>query len=439
MRFINIKNIFALYLTVSCLSVYSQQKDYDKELIDLVYADQMIDAVRYYTQYQDSIHHPFTIDSYHIMEAFHLNHLEDAIEILPSFLNKYYGNPVRDDHLPYFINSSLKSGDYEKALRIQEIIELFLTEKSISEQIREYIVKQGEWIRKWVYILCRMEIMNESEQDVHIPLQSGSCIAFSAQYNQVSLKTFFDTGNGAAFFVNKKNAEKIGIKMTEEYGNLNGSEVSAKFGVIDSVRIGSILVKNAPVLVLDGEYDDRCSNSTNNESQTEIIMGLPLMKLLSHIQIDWQNKEMTISLNEKEDTTTKSNMYIASLSLYVNTKINKWDYSVLFDTGFTSDTLSIIIGNEFYQNHKQDFPVVSEKPDIINACPIHGRMNMTYIKSAYLELQIDNNTIDMQKETIILTGDTSFGVINRGLLGFGLFRKIKKLTLDFKSMRLECE
>jgi hypothetical protein len=421
--------------------VYSQQRDYDKELIDLVYTDQMIDAVRYYTQYQDSIRHPFTIDSYHIMEAFHSNHLEDATEILPSFLDKYYGNPVRDDHLPYFINSSLKSLDYEKSLKIQEIIESFLTGKSVSEETGKYIVKQGEWIRKRIYILSLMEVINERKQDVHIPLQSESCIAFSAQYNQESLKTFFDTGVGSAFFVNKKIAEKIGVKMTEEYENLNSSEVTAKYGIIDSVRIGSILIKNAPVLVLDGEYFERCSNATVSENPIEIFMGLPLMKLLNHIQIDWQNREMTISLNEKEDNTQESNMYISSLSLYINTKINNCDYSILFDTGAIGDTLSIIIDNEFYQNHKQDLPVVSEKPDTMrNSCAIHGNIsNLNYIKPTHLALQIGDNTIDIQNEAIILTGDTSFFHLNRGLLGFGLFRKIKTLTLNFKSMRLDCE
>jgi hypothetical protein len=149
-------------------------------------------------------------------------------------------------------------GEYGNGLKILDIIEAFLSRQS--SEGNEH-VKSMENVAKLknhyqAMSLSMTEIYHlENTESVRVSIQTEPLIIFPAQYNQTLLKTAFDTGAAFPFFIEKRNVEKVGVRI-EPHPDimLNGEATRSTYGIIDSVRIGSLLIKNAPVLVLENEF-----------------------------------------------------------------------------------------------------------------------------------------------------------------------------------------
>jgi hypothetical protein len=112
-------------------------------------------------------------------------------------------------------------------------------------------------------------------------------------------------------------------------------------------------MKNISVLVSEHDMLGQCiPDSIANDrkkaakadsvlNQIQIFMGLPVIKMLNHVQFDLQKNEMSISLNRKNTGDKESNLYIDNCLLYVNTKINQADFTAFFDTGGGFDSTVI--------------------------------------------------------------------------------------------------
>lgn len=314
------------------------------------------------------------------------------------------------------------------------------------------------------YLDSRIEIRNESEtEEIHIPIKTESLLLFDAKYNTSTLQTIFDTGSSYLFFTDKKNAEKAGIKMMEPYNMsmMNGIEMSSAAGWIDSIRIGSLLIKNVPVYVVENGLFTRCiPDSILNDrekkakadsifDQFQMIMGTPFIQMLNHIRLNLPEKEMIISLNRKDAENKNSNMYIGSHYLYLNLKANGMDFTAFFDTGGNIGKWTTVVNNRFYQAHKDIFPVAASKEnkgensDLPKQCWIHEVSTVpSFSKPQSFILSINDKQMDVHEETVILNTDSdlssfSFPFQKDGYLSFEFLKKFKELTFDFHNMLLD--
>jgi hypothetical protein len=456
--------ILITFLFISLRFFAQDQNYYDQELTKLLDAKQVFESIDYYTQYQEHISDPIAQDYYDIMMDIHFNRPQNAIQKLPLFLNKY--NSVLQDGVKLkFLNLLLSTCEHTQnhvaALQTLDTIETLLKDNPIFEQAKEFnekmIAKMRNQHQIWKEI-PKPEIINvqPDEEDIHIKIQTEDRISLDVKYNNTSIETIFDTGTDDFLFIEKHNLSDLNVKIVEDYHTdlINGVEMPTAYGIVDSVRIESILLKNVPITIVDYHMIKGClpdsieKNSAKADSliatinSMKMVMGIFLIRILNHIQIDIPNKELIVSLKGQENTGKSSNMYMERNKLYAKAIINDICSTVLFDTGGNIDTIALIINMPFYQQNENQLSAISKKEtDILNLCGFEGSTDkINFLRPIRLDMQLGDKTFDLCNETIIWqTTETPTILQKDGFIGFGLLKKTNKLTLDFGAMRLECE
>jgi len=114
----------------------------------------------------------------------------------------------------------------------------------------------------------RIKIVRTNNKKNAIKLNEGEYIRFNAQYNNIPLQTFFDTGVSEYFFVTKKIADKIGVRIIDTKQNgvikFNGVATKALKGVIDKINIGNLELFNISVMVFDAPFYSHLPDTLND-------------------------------------------------------------------------------------------------------------------------------------------------------------------------------
>lgn len=431
----------------------------DFVLADLLFKKQIVEAQEHYALHRDSIVHPFALDSYRLITAIYADKPDSVLLLLPAFIDKYHGTLIPDDvllHLPSFY---WDLGEYDNGLNVLDAIETVIRKKQNGEENREEILTEIAKLkhRYTTYsLLPKFEIeAPENTERIQVAMQTEPLILFDAQYNNTTLSTVFDTGSGYPFFTNKKNAEKSGIKLIEpfSYQYLNGEKISLAYGMIDSIRIGSLLIKNALVVITEeNRHFEKCvPDSVQNKEEAfakidsiydllEIVLGLPIIKVLNYIQLDIPNNTLTFSPNRKNtaELRKKSNMFMESGSLYLQTEINGLNFIAFMDTGGDLGETSVLIGEQFYWNHLKHIPSdVFKEKGIQPSCEKNLLNHLASFSPDVLTMKLENHVFDLANETMILMADSKSPSIKDGFIGLGLFKKMERVTFDFDAMRMD--
>lgn len=132
MRFI----ILYLLLFVGSSSLSSQTKNYDQDLVNLLFGFQFEEAIDLYEQHKD-LYQPFTIDSYNLLTNVHLNRPDSFLLQLPLYLEKYYGNIFNDEMKPFLASLYSNKGDSETESKTIEIINSFFLKREEQKKQRQ--------------------------------------------------------------------------------------------------------------------------------------------------------------------------------------------------------------------------------------------------------------------------------------------------------------
>lgn len=437
-----------ILFTVLPFTLCAQTRNYDQEFGNLLFSKQMTEVQSYYAENKNNITHPFVLDSYQLISNIYSEKTDSVLLQFPVFISNYYGT-IADGNLLLFLPTFYGDlGEYSNGLKMLDILETFFTRKQNEGQKNENILKNAIKLKKHYESMSRlpkMEICNANNAgSIHIPIQTDPLVIFEAQYNQISLRTIFDTGTSYYFITQKNYAEKARIKMIEPYSEIlfNGKEIRFSYGMLDSICIGSLSIKNIPILIAEDDRffyktisdslmnEDKLSKADSMSSLMEVIMGLPMIKMLNYVSLDLQKNDLSISLNHRQETEEESNIYIENM-LYLRSKINGLDFTVFVDTGGNLGDTAVIISNHFYQNHVELFSSLSSNVNkTVNSNP------SVPIANAF-NIQIGNGMIDLFAKV-----DFQFPYVhkNGGYIGLvGLLKKLKQVTFDFKSMRMDCE
>jgi hypothetical protein len=439
------------FTVLACLLVASStvfsQKNPNQILADLLGDGQISEATAYYEQNKPAIDHPFVQEFYQVVTGLYSEQPDSAIGRLPAFLENYYGIYFKEDVLFWLPSIRSNLGDNTNALKILDFVEKIAPNQSDTDATATEIAH----LRKQFQIPdMRLDFLNDTTT-IEVPIQISPLVIFNALYNDCLLPAIFDTGCGYPVVMAQKTAEKLGLKMIEDYVpmDINGASMTAARGVIDSVQIASLILRNLPVVVLkDGLFLQTCipDTLTNPDkikmltalSEIEIIVGPLVLKLLKHIQLDFQNGRMVINPLHIQDRVLPSNIYIgASSVLYIHTQLNNRDAIGLLDTG---GSVEISISQSFYRNYPNTFPNANmDDIKIRNFCGVQSVTTEKYFTTP-CTVQLGNKYLDLKEAAVYHDNSISKIVgIKDAWIGLGLLMKFNKVTFDFKAMRLDCE
>ena len=462
-----IKRITTVLIIISCIlwGIYGvlvlldkklPPVHHDQVLIDLIATQKWIDIEHYYQQNKDHISNWATLmytaatgNAFNRpLEAFEaLGQLTDMIETGQLKVSKQIFLRIMIEPA---LNLCSDLREYQKGEEFrQKFLHILQNDSLLELDNREILIRQmkrfSDEYKSGAQTYPKTEIVKKREQNNQgeiqlIPDNSKNGIVFNAKWNRINLRTFFDTGvGGEAYIYNREIAEMLGIKLNTADTILINENRRCLRGIADSLEFGNFTIKNIPVTVNIETLDKadtsmvKCDSLFN--SQLDIVLGMPIIKQLGAIELDFSKNTMSFPQNTK--SFKKRNLYIENSVLYMNIELCNTDFLTLFDTGYDH---CLAINTDFYEKHQRHIAIetqerqakqhwagcneASTKYFINYSCPqIRMKINGQAIKL------INDCSVAKDKEN-----DHLFGVEEGGFLGNGIFKYCKKATFDFDRM-----
>lgn len=123
-------------------------------------------------------------------------------------------------------------------------------------------------------------------------------------------QAIFDTGAGSTF-MSAAFAEKVGVRVVSDSILMQGGTlVYGHLGVMDSMRIGSITVRNVPVTI-------NPDTTLNKVADIDFLIGADVMALFGEMQIFPHDGKIVIPAQFTAKPAVGSNMYMDGSSLII--------------------------------------------------------------------------------------------------------------------------
>lgn len=181
-------------------------------------------------------------------------------------------------------------------------------------------------------------------------IQRGTTMYVPITVKNRQYKAIFDTGAGSTF-MSKAFAEDIGVRVIADSLRINGGKlVYGQAGILDSMRIGSIVVRNIPVTINADTTLDKIEN-------IDFLIGADVMMQLGEIQIFPHDGKIVVPAQFTDKPASGSNMYIDNRTLVIKGESRGESYNFFLDTGNGLATLSY----DFYEKNKVEIDAIGKR------------------------------------------------------------------------------
>lgn len=456
----NIKrNIYLLLLcTLSVLPSFAQ-RNFAQELINLMQQGKCFEARELRKQYFEYL--PLNDKTYDLVYKSHMAMFFNKPDSISFYLEDLTTNhelavgPVIAAYYGKLLQVYDDTQQFEKGMKVcDRIIAYFhrnpfnLAPDFVNNEIQQMESTKASFeYRNANEPRRRVERM--SNKNAVTKLKDSSYIRFDAAYNGVPMQTWFDTGVSTYMLTTKKVAEEIGVRIVDKDTPkfMNGVQVEAWAGIIDCIDLKSVKLYNIPVIVHDGHapnlgdtLDSEAKSRLDTiRSEKQVIMGLPLMKMIGKFEFDWKERTVRFPENTGEPASNRSsNIYMSDNNLYQQLKINELNYVGHVDTGdddFVNMTFS------FYEKNKShiDIDSIAEKKPINHFRATGIFFNVPYEIVKAPKIYSNDTRVDSRKSRVLIT-DGTLSHLNSfdGTIGAGLFKHLgSKVLFDFVNMEIK--
>lgn len=161
----------------------------------------------------------------------------------------------------------------------------------------------------------------------------GTVLHVTATVGGRERRAIFDTGAGSTF-MSAAFAKAAGVRAIA--GSLSirgGATVAGQAGIIDSMRIGGITVRNVPVTI-------NPDTTLSRVADIDFLIGADVMALLGEVQIFPRDGKIVVPERPTAKPASGSNMYMDGCLPVIKGESDGKTYAFLFDTGNGTAALS---------------------------------------------------------------------------------------------------
>ena len=442
-------NLLILFLLSINILATAQSVNHNQVLADLIQTKKWFDIERYYQQHKDSINDEFVKLFYKAETSKVFNQTAQSIDAYEQLLDKNLLK-MNSPELISRIGQPLLQicADEQEFAKAEKLCEKMITilQKDTVFDATAYI--QGletaaKTFKNWKNNITLPKVVDNNPNDIGaVQLtrdKSDNGIFFPAKWNDINLRTHFDTGAGGCFIANRAVAEKIGVKLNTTDTLMMNGNIKGLMGTVDSLCFGKFSIKNVPVFVNIEKIDHnnprqaKCDSAMN--SMFDIVLGMSVIRRLGIIAFDFEKN--TMSFPKQRSKFNQPNICINAGTLYLNMKICDTDFLAYFDTGGHE---GLSINTDFYQNHKQQILTESQATKVVGFV---GGCNETSMYTRYvyncpkIEIQINKQKITMTNNCAVAKdkeNNNKYGTPEGGYLGNDIFKYCKKAVFDFENM-----
>lgn len=243
---------------------------------------------------------------------------------------------------------------------------------------------------------------------IHVPVTIGG-----KEYRAI-----FDTGAGSTF-MSASFAKKTGVRTIADSLLIQGSsQIYGQLGIIDSLTMGDITVRDIPVTI---NPDTTLSRIVD----TDLIIGADIMTQLGEIQIFPHDGKIVVPAQFTPKPASGSNMYSDNFAPMIKGEYNGKTYGFFFDTGNGTAALSY----KFYEKNKAEIDAKAKRVRRLT-----GGIGAVEERDM---LQLPSWTFsfggrDVTFRDICVTLENNRLLPYAGNIGMALVNRFNKVTVSFK-------
>lgn len=378
-------------------------------------------------------------------------YLEKILEQYPTFLG---GMETKIQYINILLSLWNEVQNYNKVLKTYDIAEKLTCTPDINTTWQKEQITALSHLRnrtKQLDTIPKMTVV-KGEKAYYLDITEEPLITSVIEFNNIPMKTWIDTGWRNCIFMTKELADQCNAKEIPslEDVTMNGVPIRGYWALIDSVKIGGIIFKNVHALVSQNSFSSLAPNSIIPKEAREhydsimnttgVIIGLPLLRRMGSIQIDWNKHKMKIQpAPELKDNLSKANMFILDKELYTNIHINSLSCNGIVDTGATNAFIEL--SNTFYTKNQNRLSV--DKTQEADTVRRGGMARISIVKYKPIicpNITFETKQIDIGNNDIIAWQDETWLGMKDALLGSLFLKSLgSKVTFDFVNMRLSAE
>lgn len=453
------RNLYILFLcTLSVLPSFAQ-RNFAQELIDLMQQGKCFEARELRRQYSEYL--PLNDKTYDLVYKSHMAmffNKPDSISFYLENLTTHHElamGPVIAAYYGKLLQVYDDTQQFEKGMKVCDRIIAYFRNNPFNlapDFVNNEIQQMESTKASFEYRNAnepRRRVERTSNKNAVTKLKDSNHIRFEAAYNGVPMQTWFDTGVSAYLLMTKAIAEEIGVRIVDKDTPkfINGVQTDAWAGIVDCIDLKNIKIYNIPVFINDG-YSPNEGDTLTSEAKLklesirgdkQIIMGLPLMKMIGKFEFDWENQTVCFPEITGEPTTnSSSNIYIENNNLYQQLNINGSSYVGHVDTG---DDDFVNMSFSFYEKNKDhiDIDSLAEKKPInhIRATGIFFNVPYEIVKAP--KVYSNGEIVNADTCRVLVTDGTLYHLNSfDGTIGSGLSKHLgPKVIFDFVNMEIK--
>lgn len=453
------RKIYILFLCIFSILPTFAQRNYAQELIDLMQQGKCFEAREMRKQYSEYL--PLNDKTYDLVYKSHMAMFFNKPDSISIYLEDLTTNHelVMGPNIAAYYGKLLQMYDdtqqFEKGIKVCDRIIAYFHKNPFNlapDFVNNEIQQMENAKASFEYRNAnepRRRVERMSHTNAVTKLKDSNYIQFDAVYNGVSVQTWFDTGVSFYLLTTKAVAEEIGVRIVDKDTPkfINGVQADAWVGIVDCIDLKDVKLYNIPVFIHDG-YSPNAGDTLISEaksklesvrSEKQIIMGLPLMKMIGKIEFDWKNRTVCFpEITGEPPTNSFSNIYINDNNLYQQLNINGSNYIGHVDTG---DDDFVNMSYSFYKKNKSHIEIdsLAEKKPINHIRATGIFLNVPYEIVKKPKVYSNGEIVNPDTCRVLIT-DGTLPHLNSldGTIGANLFKHLgSKVIFDFVNMEIK--
>lgn len=424
-----------------CLSVARAQTA-DERVGQLLNTSDWFALEREYPALRDSVHVPFLRVMAEALAAVYFGRDDEAVKAIDDLIANHQQEIGFDNTKNMVLIQAQTEARRQRYAKAAEIVGNFVSQ--VKAQTDQADLSQPEAALRLYGIRSKLppstlerpacDVVVEAEfREVDLSAlgdtaKRGYTLCIPASVNGRGCRAVLDTGCPTTF-CSLDYARKVGARLLPDTIDVNGAgRAHGFFGVIDSIRVGEIIFRNAEVVCVD-------DNMVMDALLTgDFVIGLDFMKLCGEVQFYPQEGRIVFPASPTPLPETGHNIYLTEdnglrLEAYAGDERLK----MMFDTGNHTTTFSA----SYYARHKQYIDKAGTRTTRLS-----GGIGKVGMKTLVLlppltvwtggaDVRLDKACVDFEPNHTLSPDD--------GNAGLDIIQNCWKATLNLKDLFLKIE
>lgn len=418
-------------------------------LLSLLLQGRCFEARELYNSIDKDSISPAAQTFYNYKNCYFNNNIEEAREYLNSFIDTYLDIIPLEQRFVFLnllVELETETRDYlELENSYAKILNILDSQPFCNPEYAQWSESQKKTINEYIRlarhnknIVPQMRILTIDSLPSIVRFtydKTGGLISCSASLNKKNCKVTLDTGLGVPCLIKQHTADSLGLtKINFQLDSLdfNGVPTAVYATMIDSLDIADKRFYNLLGVVLR-----ETQGAKAEELPVNIILGLPMLKELEGIYINWGDQEISfMDEDEKSNNSDYIDTYILYNCLYSKIYLNSHPFIGMVDIGYEASPISVY--EKYFKPIEKDFTIDNNR----HTRQI-GTINHSYsstvisLNDVDVKLNCTSNTYKISNIDVELGTPITFG-IKDGVIGLSFFKEISKSTyIDFQNMKIK--